>query len=67
MDTPTRQESIVDVAKHGCDAQHLYLIKYEELNILYDQGRVDEDIFAHWDNCQEELRCMIADLAAEFG
>jgi len=64
---PTRQEIIDDVVEHGPDSEWLFLIPYKDLEQLVTSGKLDEDIYMHWDNVQEDMRIMRADAAAEFG
>jgi len=68
MKIVTRQEIISDVQINGCDSTHLYFISEKDLQALVDTNGngIDEDIFFHWNNCQEELRCLRAEAEAEF-
>ena len=58
---PSKKDIITDILLNGCDAQHLYLISGEDLEKLVSSNNnsIDEDIFFHWENCQEELRIMM--------
>jgi hypothetical protein len=69
MKIVSRQEIIKDVQINGCDSTHLYFIKWADLEALVrtNGNGIDDSIFTHWENCQEELRIMRAEAEAEFG
>ena len=61
---PTKTDIKNSILEHGCDSELLYAISERDLAKLFPE---DDIIFTHWDNCQEEMKCLLADARSEFG
>lgn len=60
--------------KDQAEAWLLYIEEDSDLALVSEdvidqvaEARADDSIVMRWDNLQEELQCMYADLSAEFG
>jgi len=58
----TNQEIIRQAKNEITD--YLYFAAEQQIVKLIDQGELNEDDYARWDNAQEEMRCMMAEFSA---